>query len=273
MSEIVKTYREYTSKNRHGVRCMHNAPRDSYPLHRHDYFEFEIVMSGSALHELNGVRETLERGDVIALSPSDVHRFSVLSPVRICNFCIYYKDAPSAVEKLLSSVKFPLRGRFSEGDLDELIELFERTEQATRAGGEFEREIITAYTVLFLTRFFSGTQSQAAEGVGYTHVARAMEFIAENFTTDITLDDVAQSVHLNAGYFSKLFTRISGKSFVRYLTEQRVEYARHLLTATDQSVTDIAFASGFGSFSAFSRAFRACTHMTPHEFRGQIRKG
>ena len=99
-----------------------------------------------------------------------------------------------------------------------------------------------------------------------------MAFVAANFTSDISLDDVADSVYLTPGYFSKLFMRISGKSFIRYLTEQRVEHARLLLATTDQSVTEIAFASGFGSFSAFSRAFRACCGVTPGEFRKQERQ-
>ena len=271
MSEIVKTYQGYTSTKRYGVRCIVNTPRGEYPLHRHDYFEFEVIKSGSIAHELNGARETLSKGAAVALSPGDVHRFSVLSPVEICNLCIYYKDAPGAVEKLLSAVKFPLRGQFFGQDLDTLIDLFEKTEQAVKTGGAFEREIATAYTVLFLANFFSGTQSQVAEGMGYTHVARAMAFIAANFTSDISLEDVADSVYLTPGYFSKLFMRISGKSFIRYLTEQRVEHAKLLLATTDQSVTEVAFASGFGSFSAFSRAFRACCEMTPREFRKQER--
>ncbi len=273
MSEIVKTYQEYPSVKRYGIRCGMNAPRGSYPLHRHDYFEFEIIQSGSLMHELNGVCETLGLGDAVALSPGDVHRFTPLSPVRICNVGIYYKDAPGEVEKLLSAVKFPLRGTFSGQEAEALIGLAEKTGQAILAGGTYERETVTAYTVLFLTRFFSGTQCQAAEGVGYTHVARAMAFIAANFTADISLKVVADSVYLTPSYFSKLFARISGKSFVRYLTEQRVAYAEQLLATTDRSVTEVAFAAGFGSFSAFSRAFHACRGMKPGEFRRLARSG
>ncbi len=267
MSELVKTYWEYPSVKRYGIRCGMNAPKGSYPLHRHDYFEFEIIQSGMLTHELNGVSETLGPGDAVALSPGDVHRFAPLSQVRIYNVGIYYKDAPGMVKQLLSSVKFPLRGQFLGEEAETLIDLFEKNGQAILSGGVYEYETVAAYTVLFLTRFFSGTQCQAAEGVGYTHVARAMAFIADNLTTDVSLKDVADSVYLTPGYFSKLFMRISGKSFVRYLTEQRVAYAEHLLVSTDRSVTEVAFSAGFGSFSAFSRAFRACRGMKPGEFR------
>ena len=275
MSEVVKTYLSYSSVKRHGIKCEINTPSGSYPLHRHDYFEFEIIKSGSVAHELNGMREILEVGEVIALSPNDLHRFTFIEPVEICNFCVYRKDAPQAVEKLLSSMKFPLRGRFSGDALERIIDYYTKVSNTIKTGVRFERELVTAYTILFLTDIFCVSKSITAECTanGYTHVARAMEFIGANLSSHISLGDVASSVHLAPSYFSKLFAKITGKSFVHYLTEQRVEYARLLLTSTDDSITRIAFASGFGSFSAFSRAFRSYLGSSPYEFRKNARSG
>lgn len=273
MLEMLKTYQSYTSLKRYGIRCMLNCPTGSYLLHRHDYFEFEIIKSGSVSHELNGVREVLRAGDVIALSPKDIHRFTVLEPVEILNLCVYYKDTPSAVQNLLSSVKFPLRGKISDTALDRIIDYFEKIDDKIKTGGAFERDVITAYTILFLTDLYSVAKYKTATRTtgGYTYIASAMEFIAANYTSHISLEEVASSVHLTPSYFSKLFAEITDKSFVRYLTEQRVEHARLLLATTDNSVTEVAFASGFGSFSAFSRAFRTCCGVTPNEFRKYAR--
>lgn len=273
MYEMVKTYQSYTTVKRHGIRCMMNTPSGTYPLHRHDYFEFEIIKRGSLLHELNGTREILHKGDIIALSPKDLHRFTVLEPVEICNFCIYYKDAPSPVENLISSVKFPLRGTFSDAALEKAIDFFTKIFEQIKAEGDFEREIIIAYTLLLLTDIFSvvrNTTASCAVG-GYSYVVCAMEYISEHFASHISLNDVANHVHLSPSYFSKLFAEISGKSFVHYLTEQRVEHARLLLATTESSVTEVAFASGFGSFSAFSRAFQAYCGITPTEFKKHAR--
>jgi AraC-like DNA-binding protein len=269
MYEKIKTYQSYTSAKRHGIRCAVNIPEGSYPLHRHDYFEFEIIKKGSMIHELNGTREILRKGDIIALSPKDLHRFTVIDPVEICNFCVYYKDAPSVIENLISSVKFPLRGTFSDSELESSIELFSNALEQIKVGGDFEQEIVTAYTLLFLTQVLSVAKTETAHCAveGYTHIVSAMEFISKNLTSHISLNDVSNYVHLTPNYFSKLFAEISGKSFIHYLTQQRIEFARHLLASTNDRVTDIAFASGFGSFSAFSRAFRTHCGVTQNEFR------
>lgn len=275
MSEVIKSYRGFESVRRHGIRMEFNKPPMSYPLHRHDYYEFEVIRSGSIVHELNGVRETLGPGQIVALSPKDLHKFTSTEPVEICNLCIYYNSAPSLVQRLLSSVKFPLRGKLSEEGVERLADHVKSAHRQIERNDNYEREILSAYTVLFLTEIFSVSKVSTSERLepGYTHIAKAMEFISENFASRITLEDVAQSVHLTPSYFSKLFSEINGKSFVKYLIEQRIEHAKMLLATTDLSVTAIAFSSGFGSFSAFSRAFLTHSGMQPHEFRKLAREG
>ena len=269
LNRILKTYEGYKSHKRHGVRCEINTPDGSYPLHHHDYFEIEIIEEGRILHELNGVREELGRGEIFALSPGDLHRFTVLEPVRILSFCVFYKDAPSVVQKMISAAKFPLRASVGDPVLAELKEYFKCAVLLLDSGGEFERERIGAYATLFLSEVIrSSRQSESARSAGgYGHIARAMKYISENFTQPITLEAVAEQVHLTPSYFSKLFTEINGGGFVKYLTEKRVEQAKELLSSTDMSVTDIAFACGFGSFSSFSRSFGALCGVTPNEYR------
>lgn len=272
MSEMIKSYKKYASVKRHGVRCEVNKPTAAYPLHRHDYFELELVRGGSVSHELNGVEVPLTVGDVIVLSPKDLHRFDAPHDVEICNVCIYYKDAPSALQRLLSRVQLPRVGCLSGEVLSSAIACFERASAALNAGGEFEREIIIAGMLSLLVEVFSATKPLCGvrQRSGFEHVAEAMAYIAANLTSPVTLEEVAAHVHLTPSYFSRLFAEISGNGFARYLAEQRVEHARMLLATTEMSITDVAFASGFGSFCAFSRAFRGQTGMTPREFKRHV---
>ena len=262
LDRILKKYDGYKSHKKHGIRCEINTPSGSYPLHHHDYFEIEILEEGRIFHELNGGGEELCRGEIVALSPEDLHRFTVLDKVKIYSFCVYYKDAPRTVQKLISAAKFPMRATVSDGVLSELKAHFARIAELTDEGAEYERERIGAYATLILTTVlshsYSGTSAHSSGGWG--HITRAMQYISDNLTQQITLDAVANEVHLTPSYFSKLFAEINGQSFVKYLTEQRIEYAKHLLSTNGMSVTDVAFASGFGSFSSFSRVVtRVCS--------------
>ena len=59
----------------------------------------------------------------------------------------------------------------------------------------------------------------------------------------------------------------SGISFSEYLTRKRLNVATDLLVRTDQSIREIALASGFGSMATFNRIFRAQKNCTPSQYR------
>ena len=56
-------------------------------------------------------------------------------------------------------------------------------------------------------------------------------------------------------------------TFYQYLIQKRISFAQELLANHSLSVTEIAFAAGFSSSSAFARAFRQSTGYAPSEFR------
>ena len=76
-------------------------------------------------------------------------------------------------------------------------------------------------------------------------IRRAISYIAQNYSRNLTLEEVAGHVHLNPTYFSTLFKQSSGSSFKEYLNIVRVEESKRLLANTDYSIIDIAVATGF----------------------------
>lgn len=98
-------------------------------------------------------------------------------------------------------------------------------------------------------------------------IKKAIQYIAQNFASNLTLDDVAQHVHLNSAYFSTLFKQSTGSSFKEYLNMVRIEESKRLLTNTSYSVIDIAVATGFEDQSYFSKVFKKYTGLTPKQYR------
>lgn len=54
-------------------------------IHTHNYFEIEFILSGKAIHTVNGYTYTLKKGDVYMLSPSDFHSIKVIEPITLIN--------------------------------------------------------------------------------------------------------------------------------------------------------------------------------------------
>lgn len=98
-------------------------------------------------------------------------------------------------------------------------------------------------------------------------VRDAMNYISAHFSEAVTLQDVAEHLHLNPSYFSRIFKRSSGSTFKEYLTKVRVEEAKRLLRNTDYPLLDIAIGVGFDNQSYFTSVFKRLTGLTPKQYR------
>lgn len=86
---------------------------------------------------------------------------------------------------------------------------------------------------------------------------------------DITREQVASEIGTNRTYLIRSIKLATGKTFKEYLTDLRVNYAAMLLTTTDEPLDDIGTIAGFGSRSAYYRAFSAANNCSPREYRNR----
>jgi len=101
-------------------------------------------------------------------------------------------------------------------------------------------------------------------------VENARAYILENFGHDISLQQLARHCLVSPFHFSRIFKAIMNVSPHQYLTEVRLNHAKILLSSTEQSITDIAFACGFNSVEHFATAYRYRFHASPSKFRTLI---
>jgi AraC-like DNA-binding protein len=101
------------------------------------------------------------------------------------------------------------------------------------------------------------------------YVAAALYHIAGHYTEDLTVGRLADELHLNENYFSKLFKRETGMTPKQAIVTARLEKAKELLRYTDLPVGDVARSVGIDDPLYFSRAFKRYTGYTPsayHEY-------
>jgi len=104
-------------------------------------------------------------------------------------------------------------------------------------------------------------------------VWRACSFIKDNIEQSISLSDVAEHVHVNASYLSRVFTKTMGMSMMQFINEQRISLAKKLLADGAMSVQEIAYKLGYSEYRYFSTLFKKHTGMTPLHFRKSVLKG
>ncbi|WP_405111385.1 helix-turn-helix domain-containing protein [Paenibacillus sp. FSL K6-1217] len=96
-----------------------------------------------------------------------------------------------------------------------------------------------------------------------------LDYIAENIEQTITIHDLAEIAYMHPNYFMRLFKQQIGVPPIQYITRQKIEKAKHLLTTTAGSVSGIADQLGFGDLFYFSKQFKKHAGLTPTEFRKQ----
>lgn len=101
---------------------------------------------------------------------------------------------------------------------------------------------------------------------------KAENYIKENYSKDISLDDIANQVYLSSAYFSQLFKEVKGINFSDYLIKIRVDKAMELLTNPQYKIQEISHIVGYRSSKYFARAFKKITGCTPTEYQFQAMK-
>lgn len=100
-------------------------------------------------------------------------------------------------------------------------------------------------------------------------LSRVTEFIAASVDRDFTVKDLASVACMSPAHFSRSFKAATGAAPHEYVSRQRLDLAKRLLSTSDRPLIDIAYAAGFSSQPNFNRAFRKAVGTTPSLYRAQ----
>ena len=101
---------------------------------------------------------------------------------------------------------------------------------------------------------------------------QVLEYIAEHYREDITLESVARELGISRSHLSHIFSEQLNVNFRRYINTLRIDQASFLLQDTAMTVTEIGYACGYNNLRTFHRAFQNERGMQPGEFRLARRK-
>ena len=119
-----------------------------------------------------------------------------------------------------------------------------------------------------------GEPADAGEGGDAARLSRVMELIAdyirENYTHDLSMQEVAHRMNYSEAYFCKLFKQCFGQNFTSYLTEFRVEEAKKMQALPTVNVKKIRRSVGYADANYFAKVFKRITGQSPTEYRQEL---
>ena len=113
-------------------------------------------------------------------------------------------------------------------------------------------------------------QPFTADPVMNASIAHVIRIIHGQYAENITIQLLADQVHLTPNYLSMLFHQQIGQTINGYLAEVRVEKTKELLRQPQMSLRDISIAVGWQNPSFLAKKFRALTGLTPLEYRNRF---
>lgn len=92
-------------------------------------------------------------------------------------------------------------------------------------------------------------------------------YLTENLEHGVTLEEVADALHMNPDYLGRVIKDRTGMHFRTLYNRFKIEYAKPLLTGGKYKVHEISKMLGYSSADYFTQQFKACTNMTPSGYR------
>lgn len=98
-------------------------------------------------------------------------------------------------------------------------------------------------------------------------ISEVCSYIHANYSKPLSLESLAKTFYISSCYLSRQFKQTTGFRMTEYIQNVRIINAQFLLSSTAQSVSNIAMACGFTSFSQFNRVFHQKSNCSPTEYR------
>ncbi|MEA2449747.1 MAG: hypothetical protein QOG63_1679 [Thermoleophilaceae bacterium] len=110
----------------------------------------------------------------------------------------------------------------------------------------------------------------AAQPSSVRHLLRARDLIDARYAEPLDVAAIARAAHSSPAHFSRSFKAAFGETPHQYLLTRRIERAKHLLSTTSMSVTDVSLDVGFLSLGSFSATFKRIVGVRPRDYRRSV---
>lgn len=111
---------------------------------------------------------------------------------------------------------------------------------------------------------------QARNYMSNHRLAFVVEYIRNNLTKALAIDDLSNQACLSKSHFFRLFKNELGISPIQFILQERIRLAKQILGNPAKSITDACFESGFNSITHFSNAFRTVENISPRQYKQQL---
>lgn len=284
MNKATEEKRRHTSEIRpySHYECMIPDYFAQVPLHWHSEFEINYILEGSSEFVCGSEKFAVQQGDVVIILPNVMHaiypggdnfqRYDtiVFSPQLLG---AYDNDrcAAECIRPLLNeSCCINAHIAASYEYYGEIKAAAESIFSCARQNSPLTDMLLKSQLLrLFWLLYDSGSVRRAENppAAGSEPLRPVLEYIAEHFREELSIQQLAEYSHFSKSYFMAEFKSFAGIGAAEYINQLRIKAACEILRTGEKAIAETAYECGFRNLSNFNRQFRRIVGCTPSEYR------
>jgi len=233
----------------------HNKGNPMAPLKsvKITFYELSFILSGSMTYYINNKKITLNKGDILFLSPGLIRK-----RLKIQN-CEYISYNYYTTDKTVDS--FDLPAHILNGIPPEILMIL-------RAGDEIhfhnpnELELLEPVLKCLLQCILNNCKMEQFSEI----VKSIKQYVIDHINEQITLEQISKSLFFSTVYCSSLFKKEMGISIIDYCLNEKIKLAKKLIIENVE-LKSIAEQLGFNTYNYFSRTFKKREGITPMQYK------
>ena len=260
----------------------------TFPIHSHEEFELNFIEGGRGVRRVvgdsietigdfeltlvtgDGLEHAWEQGDC---REKDIREITIQFSSRLLDDKLLSRNQFASIRKMFERARMGLT--FSMPAIMRVYCLIDTLASKEERMDQF----LDMLRILYELSLDTGARTLASNSFAKTvtgresrRVNKVKEYIAQHYTEEIKLDDLAGLVAMSPSAFSRFFKQYTGRGPVDYIIDVRMGVAARMLVDTTTSVSEICYACVFNNLSNFNRTFKARRGYTPRDFRALFTK-
>ena len=257
-------------------------PRYEMTLHWHSEFEINCILYGKGEFICGDHKFITSEGDILLLPPNMLHAaYPYENNDLVYDALVFHpvmlgansndRCTTECIRPVMNgTIKINLPIRSTLNNYSELKSTVERIFSYAH-GNRSQLDLLLKSELLRLFWLIENDEKNICRtdaDISYSEIVRpALEFMMKNFQEDISIEQLAELVHLSKSYFMGCFKKAVGVGAIEHLTQLRINAACEALSNTDTLISDIAFNCGYSNLSNFNRQFKKIVGCSPNEYK------
>lgn len=282
-------YKEITPLTENDVFVIINSKKVGfdYPIHYHSAYELTLILNSSGNRIVGDSVEKYSSSDLVLIGPEIYHRWddddipleernnahviTIQFSKDLFEQSLFLKESFYSIKKLLKNAQ---RGIKFTGETFSAV-----AEKMKNLTGENTFESTIGFLDILNSLSISKDKKHLTsegfisikEDLKGDRVNKMYTYILNHFTdSNLRITELAHESNMSTSAFGHFFKKSTNKNFTEFVVDMRLGYASNLLLNSNDSISEIAYKSGFNNIANFNRLFKKNKFITPKEYRRNL---